>query len=95
VYTRGVLKLLVLTCAAVWIIGLFLGRRRRVIKNSTHLLQLILWLALVFLGSSYLPRAAFFEQHLLARGLALVAWIMATYPVSILVARLLENQRRP
>ncbi|WP_461208750.1 hypothetical protein [Desulfocurvus sp. DL9XJH121] len=88
------LKLLILACVAVWLAGLFLGRRRRVIRSAAHLTQLIIWLMLVFMAAAYLPRAGYFQDHLAARGVVLAIWFFASYKLSQWIAGKLDKSRK-
>jgi len=87
-----VLKLLIICFVAVWILGLFLGRKRRVIKNTTQLIQLILWMVLVFMAATSLPRVPFFREHLAARAVVLLIWFAASYKLSFWVAARLDRK---
>lgn len=89
-YTGCVLKLLIICCTLVWLVGLFMGRKRP-IKNSGHLMQLFLWLVMVFLVAAWLPQLAFFEDRLAARAVTLVAWIVVANVLSRRLARLFDK----
>lgn len=86
------LKLLIICCVATWVIGLFMGRKRRIIKNSTHLTQLLIWLMLIFMASAYVSKAAYFDDNLLARAVALLLWFAASYKLSFWIASLLDRK---
>lgn len=86
-----VLKLLVIACVVVWLVGLLLGRKRRIIKNSLHLTQLLIWLMLVFLVSAYLPRAPFFREHMVARAVVLLLWFAASFKLSSWLAARMDK----
>ena len=75
-------KLLVIACVVVWLAGLVMGRKRRIIKNSLHLTQLLVWLMLVFLMAASLPRWDYFREHLVARGVALAVWFACSFKLS-------------
>lgn len=87
------LKILILACVLVWLAGLFLGRRRRVIRNSAHLGQLVIWLVLVFTAAAYLPRVEFFRERLVLRAVALAVWFAASYALSVFLARRMDGPR--
>lgn len=81
------LKILILAAVAVWFLGLFLGKRRRVIRDTTHLLSFILWVVLLFLGGTMLPRMALLDGSPLLLGAAVAVW----YFVSFFAARWLSR----
>lgn len=86
------LKLLIFCLVAVWIAGLFLGRRRRLIKSSTQLTQVIAWLLLVFMGTAWLPNIPLLHEHLALRAMALLVWFAASYKLTRWAASRLERK---
>ena len=87
------LKILVIACVLVWLIGLFLGRKRRIIRNTAHLTQLVIWLMLVFMAAAYLPRAEYFRENLAARAVVLVIWFALSFKISAWISRRLDKPR--
>ncbi len=73
------LKLLILACVAVWLVGVLTGGRRRLIRDTTQLTRFILWLAFVFVGGTTLPRLEPLAQSPVLLGLAVVAWFVASH----------------
>lgn len=73
------LKILILACVAVWLLGFLRGKRKRLIRDSTHLLQFVLWFVMVFVGATMLPRAPYVEDSALLLGASVAVWFGASY----------------
>lgn len=87
------LKILIIACVIVWLVGLLLGRKRRIIKNSLHLTQLIIWVMLVFMAAAYLPRLEIFRDNLALRGVVLAVWFAVSFKLSSWIADRMDGKR--
>lgn len=85
------LKFAILFLAAVWGLGLIFGRRGRFIRDTNHLLQLIVWSVLVFMGLAVLPKVQELPDFLLLRVVLVAVWMAVCWPVSKLVLRLISK----
>jgi len=85
------LKFLILGCVAVWLLGVLRGGRGRLIRDTSHLLQFVIWFVLVFLGGTMLPRVQALEGHTLFLGLAVLAWFGVSYLAARWLVALVEK----
>lgn len=81
-------KFLIILFVAVWILGFFLGRRNRLIRDVNHLLELIFTVIFAFMGATLLKKEEWIQSNapLYALGLAMV------FALSYLLARFLVRR---
>src|SRR5690554_5422721 len=80
-------KVVVILFVAVWALSFFLSSRRKVIRDTNHLLQLILWAALVFTGNTLLSGQQFVKDHFLLQVALTLALFAGSYFVSIWIVK--------
>jgi hypothetical protein len=86
-------KWLVLILVAVWVLGLFRRRDKRLIKDSNHLLQLLLWVMLVLGGNAMAQDVALLQRHDSLHLLAILVWLGAAWWLSGLAVKLVVRLR--
>jgi thiol:disulfide interchange protein len=87
-------KFLVILFVAVWILGLLLGRRRRLIRDVNHLLELIFTVVFVFMGSTLLKKEEWVRENVVLYVLALALVFGASYLVARLIVRVFIAGRK-
>ena len=87
-------KLVVVTLVVLWLAGFVLGGKRRLIRDANHLLRLILWAALSFIGSTALTQAQELKAHSILYALAVIVVFAACWPASGWLARHLGRKGR-
>lgn len=82
------IKIFILFFVAVWATSFLFGSRRKLIKDTNHLLVLIIWVVLLFFGLSYFSKIERLESNILIYvGISLV-WGVVTYKASQLMVKL-------
>ncbi|UZP66943.1 hypothetical protein N1030_15235 [Desulfovibrio mangrovi] len=77
-------KFTVILFVVVWLGSLIFSRKRRVIRDVNHLIQLIL-AAAIFFGASTAIRSSFLHENMLFYVPALVLTFAAAWGVSLLI----------
>ncbi len=93
-YTGRMFKVVVLTLVLLWLLGRITGRKRRIVKNSSHLLQLILWAALIFTGFTTFSQMRWLQDSFFLLVLACVVWTAATYWITGWITRLWDRKKK-
>ncbi len=75
-------KFVVITLVVIWLAGFLLGGKRRMVRDASHLLRLILWMCLSFIGSTALSQAQGLKAHSLLYALSVVVVFAACWPAS-------------
>lgn len=79
-------KLVVILFVVVWLLSFFLSSRRKVIRDTNHLLQLIVWAALVFMGNMLVSGHPVVKEHFLLQvALTLIVFGVSYYASIFLV----------
>lgn len=86
-------KFIVLALVLIWIMGLFLGRKRRLIKSTSQLVRLILWACFGFFGATALPRMDMYQGHNVFLAVSLVLWIAASWWVAGALTRSMDKKK--
>ena len=86
-------KIVVLFFIIVWVLSIFLGKRRRVIRDVNHLLQLIFFAVLVFTSTSMLHPVTFFKDHPFYYAITVAALFVISWPLSAFIAKQLAKKR--
>ncbi|NJB69076.1 hypothetical protein GGQ74_002770 [Desulfobaculum xiamenense] len=86
-------KFIVIAFFLIWFMGLFLGRRHRIIRSTKQLLHLLLWACFSFIGTTAFPRQELLASNRLLHGVVIVAWIAACWWLARFVADMLERTR--
>jgi len=87
-------KLFVIILFLVWFLGLFLGKKHRLIRSTSQLIQLILWGAFSFLGTTGIPRSDFFQGRSVGLALAILIWIAFSFWLSRFLVQKLDRRAR-
>ena len=82
------IKIFILFFVAVWAVSFLFGSRRRLIRDTNHLLVLIIWVVLLFFGLSYFSKIERLESNVLIYIVASIVWGVLTYKASQLMVRL-------
>ncbi|MFV0422040.1 hypothetical protein [Oleidesulfovibrio sp.] len=80
-------KLLVILFVVVWLLSFFLSSRRKVIRDTNHLLQLIVWAALVFMGNMLVSGHPVVKEHFLLQVVLMLVVFGVSYYASILLIK--------
>ena len=88
-------KVVVILFVAVWVLSFFLSSRRKVIRDTNHLLQLILWAALVFTGNTLLSGQQFVKDRFLLQVALTLALFTGSYFVSIWIVKGMSSGNGP
>ena len=80
-------KFVILTLVAIWILGLFLGKKRRMIKDVHQLLGFIIFAALAFVGLTMFSDMPALEASVVLHLLATIAWLGLSWAVSRLILK--------
>lgn len=80
-------KFIILLLVLIWVSGFFLGKRRRVVRDVNHLLQIIVWVCLVFIGYTYLPQLPFLTGDSWIQLGVLLLWALGSYHISVFLIR--------
>lgn len=81
-------KFLIILFVVVWVLGFFLGKRRRLIRDVNHLLELIFTVVFAFMGSTLLKK----EDWIYERAALYALGLVIVFALSYLVARFLVRQ---
>jgi predicted acyltransferase len=81
-------KFLIILFVAVWVLGFFFGKKRRLIRDVNHLLELILTVVLAFMGSTLLKK----EEWIYSNSILYVLGLITVFALSYLVARFMVRQ---
>lgn len=81
-------KFLVILFVAVWVLGFFFGRKRRLIRDVNHLLELIIIVVLAFMGSTLLKK----EEWIYSNSLLYVLSLAAVFALSFVSARFIVRR---
>lgn len=87
-------KFVVITLVVIWLAGFLLGGKRRLVRDANHLLRLILWACLSFIGSTALSQAQTLKQHSILYFLAVVIVFAGCWPASGWLAAHLSRKGR-
>lgn len=87
-------KFVVITLVVIWLAGFLLGGKRRLVRDANHLLRLILWACLSFIGSTALTQAQGLKEHAILYALAVIVVFAACWPASGWLAARLGRKGR-
>ncbi len=87
-------KVLILFFVAVWLLSMCMSNRRKVIRDTSHLLQLIFWAVLVFSGNTLLMGISVLREQLLLRALCMLLLFWAAWYVSRWFVGLAEHSTK-
>lgn len=79
------LKFTVLVLVAVWLLSAIFGSRKRLIRDVNHLLQLIVWAALVFAGIHGVQSVPALVENTFLYGIVMVATFLCAWGISHLI----------
>jgi Na+/H+ antiporter NhaC len=81
-------KFLIILFVVVWVLGFLLGKRRRLIRDVNHLLELIFMVVFVFGGFTLLKK----EEWIRDSAPLYVLGLIVVFAASYLAARLIVRQ---
>ena len=87
-------KFVVITLVVIWLAGFLLGGKRRLVRDANHLLRLILWMCLSFIGSTALSQSQGLKEYAVLYFLAVLAVFAASWPASRWLAEHLGRRGR-
>ncbi|MFV0347005.1 MAG: hypothetical protein ACK5JO_00335 [Halodesulfovibrio sp.] len=79
-------KFTIIVFVVVWLGSLIFSRRRRVIRDVNHLIQLII-AAAIFFGASTAVRGSFLHDSMLTYVPALIVTFAASWGISLLILK--------
>jgi len=81
------IKFLIILFVVVWVLGFFLGKRRRLIRDVNHLLELIFTVVLAFMGSTLLKKEQWIYENAVLYALGLAVVFGLSYLISRFMVR--------
>mgnify|MGYP001544554600 CR=1 FL=1 len=84
-------KFIILFFVVLWAAGLFLGKKRRIIKDTQHLLNLFLWVAIAFAGLTTLSGIRPLGDSILLRILVSGIWLALSWFIARFLTRLISR----
>lgn len=86
------LKFLIIFFVILWLLSFLMGNKRRLIRDTNHLLQLILWVALAFTISTSISGVQIIQQNSFVKFVATACIFAASYALSLWVASFWKKQ---
>lgn len=87
-------KFIIILFIIVWVLGFFLGKRRRLIRDVNHLLELIFTVIFVFMGSTLLKKETWIYENVILYLLGLAAIFALSYLAARFIVRRLITRSR-